>query len=244
MPKSQIIKDVVEDNVPLEQSLNRLFLLAVDTKNAPLAKWAQKELNGYETGEDLPDYRYVRDIELQYNGFNDRAQVKGAPLPPGAVSETTMEKISNVGVYDGLHYLEELAQKSEPTTRDLSFLSPQVSESTRNLLACTSIFQVIPQSFFQSISAAVKNRTIIALTALEKIYGNLDSMEPDVSSKLLFLDSYNAMINRVVFNVDFPSVLAERKAWYSRLPWHILLPILSALAGAAIATILIKTYGW
>ena len=243
MPKSQIIKDIVEDKVPLEQSLNRIFLLAVDTKNAPLAKWAQKELNGYETGEDLPDYRYVRDIELQYNGFNDRAQVKGAPLPPGAISGTTMEKISNVGVYDGLHYIEELAKKPEPTTRDLSFLSQQVSESTRNLLACTSIFQVIPQSFFQSVSASIKNRAVIALTALEKIYGNLDSLSPDISSKLLVIDSYNAMINRVVFNVDFPSVLAERKAWYARLPWHILLPILSALAGAGITAILMNAYG-
>jgi len=243
MPKSQIIKDLVDNMVPLEQSLHRLFLLAVDTKNVQLADWVQKELNGYKTGESLPDYRYVPNVELQYNGFDDRSQVKGAPLPNNAIGERTMEKISSVGVYDGLHYIEELARKSEPITRDLSFLSQQVSESTRGLIACTSIFQVIPPSYFQSLCSFIRNRAIIALTGMEKIYGNLDNLDPDLSGKQLLLDSYNATLNRIVFNVDTPALLAEKKPWYAKFPWHILLPILTAIMGAGLTAIIMSAYG-
>ena len=244
MPKSQIIKELVNGSVPLEQSLHRLFLLAVDTKNVQLAEWVQKELNGYKTGEPLPDYRYVPNVELQYNGFDDRSQVKGATLPNNVLGERTMEKISSVGVYDGLNYIEGLAQKSEPITRDLSFLSQQVSDATRGLIACTSIFQVIPPSYFQSLCSFIRNRAIIALSGMEKIYGNLDNLDPDLGGKFLMLDAYNASLNRIVFNIDTPALLAEKKPWYSKLPWHILFAVLGALVGAAVTAILFRTFGW
>lgn len=243
MPKSQIIKDLVDGVVPLEQSLHRLFLLAVDTKNVPLAEWVQKELNGYKTGETLPDYRYVPNVELQYNGFDDRSQVKGAPLPNNVLGERTMEKISSVGVYDGLHYVEELARRSEPITRDLSFLSQQVSDSSHGMIACTSIFQVIPPSYFQSLCSYIRNRAVIALTGMEQLYGNLDALEPDLSGKYLQLDACNASLNRIVFNVDTPALLAEKKPWFSKLPWPILTALLGAVAGAGVTALLFHIFG-
>jgi hypothetical protein len=60
MPKSQIIKDIVEDSVSLERSLNRLYVIARDVNNKQLSQWADIELNGYKDTDDVPDYRRTK----------------------------------------------------------------------------------------------------------------------------------------------------------------------------------------
>ena len=83
MPKSQIIKDVVEDVVPLSKSLYRLYVLALDVKNSKLADWALCELKGYKKSDELPAYRKTKSVSLTYSGLNGHFQVKNIHLPLG-----------------------------------------------------------------------------------------------------------------------------------------------------------------
>lgn len=244
MPKSQIIKDIVENNVSLEQSLNRLFVLANDVKNKQLAEWVQKELNGYKVGDDLPGYRQMESLELRYSGINGRFQVTKNPLPAGILKKETAEKVSQITMYDGIRYIEDLSKKEEGATRDLSFLAGQISTATNGLVTCTSIYQIVPQSFFQSICAAVRNKMIIALLELEKKYGNLDSLGIDISNKKsIQLEADNADLNRAVFNINVPSTVVEKKEpWYSKIGWNVVVPTITAVLGAVIAAIIMKFY--
>ena len=47
MPKSKIIKAIVDDEVSLAQSLTRLQVIAHDLKNKELETWAESELVVY-----------------------------------------------------------------------------------------------------------------------------------------------------------------------------------------------------
>lgn len=100
MPKSQIIKDVVEDNVSLEKSLTRLLVLAKDVNNKQLEVWVQKELNGYSQEDELPQYRRADCPLLEYSRINGNFQVTNVPLPQHWLEKETFDMISTVPIYD------------------------------------------------------------------------------------------------------------------------------------------------
>jgi hypothetical protein len=52
-----IIDLAVDDKTPLAVLLRRCLVLAHDLKNERFKTWVEKELNGYEDADDLPDYR-------------------------------------------------------------------------------------------------------------------------------------------------------------------------------------------
>ena len=62
MPKSKVIKAIVDDEVSLAQSLTRLQVIAHDLKNKELETWAENELVGYASEDDAPEYRHAKSI--------------------------------------------------------------------------------------------------------------------------------------------------------------------------------------
>lgn len=241
MPKSQIIKDIVENRVPLEQSLNRLYILAADVKNTQLAEWAQKELNGYAVSDTLPEYRRMKCFHFKYSGLNGGFQVTKIPLPTDFLKVETLEKYSKISMYDGIRYIEELSNSNKPAVRNLTFLAGEVAERTDDMVSCISIYQEIPQSIPQGICATVKNKMIIALLELEKRYGDLDPLGIDISERSkIQVEADNEVLNRSIFNINIPANVSEkRQPWYSKIAWNIVVPIITAILGAVIAAIII-----
>lgn len=183
MPKSQIIRELVDDNVPLEKSLNRLFVLAKDVGNEHLVQWAAKELNGYNVTDELPDYRKIKTLSLIYSGINGSYKVTKAPFPLNWLSSKTKDLISNTKIYEGIRYITDLSSSKEESMKDLTCLAGEVLENSNDIIQCVSIYQIIPKAFFQSICATVKNKMIGALLELEKEYGILDSLGIEISDK-------------------------------------------------------------
>src|SRR5260221_10456243 len=54
-----IINLAIEGKQPLPDILRKCLLLAHELKNDQLKTWANQELNGYEFGKDVPEYRIV-----------------------------------------------------------------------------------------------------------------------------------------------------------------------------------------
>ena len=64
MPKSQIIIDAVNGDVPIDKSLKRLQVLAHDVYNKELEKWAENELTGYLDSSEIPEYRETKSFNI------------------------------------------------------------------------------------------------------------------------------------------------------------------------------------
>jgi len=244
MPKSQIIKDIVEDNVSLEKSLTRLYVIVKDVNNKQLAQWIENELNGYKETDDVPEYRRANCSLLQYSGINGSFQVTNVPLPEGWVRSDFMDSIVKTIIRDGIHHVEILASSENGAARDLTQLAGEVGAATHGEVSCTSIRQLIPSYIYQRICAEVKTKMITALMGLEKTYGNLDTLGIDISDKKqIQVDSANADLNRAVFNINVPSPDKKIEPWYSKIAWRIVIPIATAIIGAVIATVLIQYFG-
>lgn len=242
MPKSQIIKDIVENRVPLEQSLNRLYILAMDVKNTKLAQWAQKELIGYDTSDSLPEYRCAKCSHFRYTGLYGDVQATRAPLPVEFLKSETKKKYSQVDMYDGIRYIEDLSNSSQTAIRDLTFLAAEVEALSNGAVSCFSIYNEIPPSIPQRICSIVRSKMITALLTLEETYGNLDSLGVNVSEKKnILVQSTNDSLNRTIFNINLPSEAPEKKQpWYSKIAWNIVFPIITAIVGAVVAAIIIQ----
>lgn len=244
MPKSQIIKDIVEDKASLEQSLNRLYVLALDVKNTTLANWAEKELSGYDSTDELPEYRKAVNLTLRYTGINGSFQVTNQPLPPSFIKKEHRDQIKNIELYDSIRYLSELASADRQSEKDVSALAGEVWENTNGAVQCISIKQIIPQAIFQNACAQVKHKMIQALAGLEKKYGNLDRLGIDISGKnMAQIAIDNAELNRTVLNISVPTQELPKEKIQSRIAWNVVIPIITGVLGAVLGAIAVTYLG-
>lgn len=206
MPKSQIIIDIVEDKVPIEQSMSRLLVLAKDIKNSKLEKWALNELNGYKNTEDVPEYRRNKCCMLEYSGINGSYQVANAHLSNSWFDEKLIESMSDIVIVDGLMTISEILKNGKNPVRDVSELSGIVYDKSERGISCTSISQIIPITIYRNVCAEVKTKMITALCELEKRYGGLDNLGIDISNKKsVQVQRVNEDVNRTVFNINVSS---------------------------------------
>lgn len=244
MPKSQIIKDLVEDTIPLSKSLYRLYVLALDMKNSKLADWALHELKGYSKSDNVPAYRKTQSINFTYSGLNGTFQVQNVHLSLGWIPEDMHEGLINISAYQGIELIENYAKAENSIRIDRSNLAGAVCTATDEGVNCTSIMQHIPQSFYAGIIAEVKTKMIQALIALEKKYGNLDNLGIDTSNtKPQQLIADNDSINRMVFNVNVPAQEPTIETFFSKIAWNVIAPIITAVVGAIIGAALMAHLG-
>lgn len=244
MPKSKIIKDIVEDVIPMEISLSRLKVLAVDIKNKKLEKWATNELLGYKEIGEIPSYRKTRSSSFRYSGINGNFQTTNVPLQEDWLDEKILDKIKEVNIMDGIRYIQELANGEAIPTRDVSFLASYIYDETDGMVSCTSISQIISRTVYLSILEEVKDKMITVLCELEEKYGNLDDLVIDITNmQRKQIDASNDEINKSI-NIIIPGDNSKKKdSWYSKLGWNVIVPIITGVIGAVAGAVILSGLG-
>lgn len=188
MVKSKIIKEFVNEEISLEKTLRRLIIFANDLESEELLEWVDKELSGYEEGDELPDYRKVYSTSFFYSGINGRFHVKNQPVPAGGLNHGDFnQKNLEIGFMgEPIASIIVKANSETSLSRDISPLASILEKNTRDSLSgvgiqALSIKQVFDPSDFQRIVEQLKQRVLKILLKLEKEYGNLDDLDIDVS---------------------------------------------------------------
>ena len=65
MAKSNIIKQLINNEMDLTVAVRRLYVLADAIEHEEIKNWADKEINGYTTDDILPDYRVFESHALK-----------------------------------------------------------------------------------------------------------------------------------------------------------------------------------
>lgn len=241
MPKSQIIKAIVDDEVGLAQSLRRLQVIAHDIKNDELEKWAECELTGYSSNDDVPGYRCTESINFIYTGFNNYVhQVTNVPLNPMLLGEDVLDEVASVKFTQGISTLEEYACSNDASIKlDRSLLAGKVEQNSDGAIQCITIGQVIPKGFFQNVIAEVKNRVLKSLLLLEDEYGSLDELGIDVSQQAeKDIKRINQEINSDVLHVHVEGSESLNEPISSKIAWKIIVPIaVAVIAGLIVALV-------
>ena len=166
MAKSKIIKELVNNEVSLTIALRRLYVLANDIGNEEIKNWADKEMNGYNKEDTLPDYRTFNSCELIYSGINGRYQVTNQPLPRGFSTSQTINRISTHNITAPLSEIEEYSKSKNSLGKDRTDLAGEVEKNSDNGLTsvqCFQIQQIIPAAQFARITNAIYNVVLKSL---------------------------------------------------------------------------------
>ena len=233
MPKIQIIIDAVNGDVPIEKSLKRLQVLAHDVHNEELERWAENELTGYASEDEVPEYRKTKSLRLIYTGFNRMVQITNQPLPLACLKKETLEAVADVAVKEDILSIEKLAESEPGGYLDLSILAYEVQELSNGGIQCINIRQLIPSSFYRKVLAEVNNRIVKALMMLEDQHGKLDKLGIKISATKSTRG--NVAINEAL---GLPVRIIEKEPLGSKITWKVIVPILTAV-GASIITAII-----
>lgn len=87
MTKSQLIRDIAENNISIENALLRLKIITYSLNNSSLQKWIENELKGYKIDDAIPQYRKDISYVIRYSGINRNFTVKSAPLSESYFTE-------------------------------------------------------------------------------------------------------------------------------------------------------------
>ena len=234
MPKSKIIKAIVDDEVSLGQSLTRLQVIAHDLKNKELETWAENELVGYASESDIPEYRHAKSINFTYSGINNMVhQVKNVPLNPEFLGMEVLELISDVLFTQSITAFEAFLDGADSSAHlDRSIFASEVDKNSNGGIQCFTITQNIPKSFFQDALAEIKNRLLKSFLLLEEEFGCLDELGIDVSNQPASkIDRVNYEINSGVLRVQVDPPMQKEEPMGSKVAWNIIVPIITAVIG-------------
>ncbi|GAB3264033.1 hypothetical protein GCM10027562_28380 [Arthrobacter pigmenti] len=67
---------MLDESEPLAGLLRKCLLLGAETGSDSLREWARNELNGYEEGDEVPDYRKVHGVPISMDSISGNAMAK------------------------------------------------------------------------------------------------------------------------------------------------------------------------
>lgn len=198
MAKSKLIKELANGKVDLVTAFNRLLIIASDIENEDLAMWVECELNGYQNFEDLPEYRIIQAPNLQYTGINGGYKITNMPLPHAYLYRETIDKIIDVGVFEGIKELEKYTYVKKPLYRDMTPLAGEVLERTG--IRCVSIKQTINPEHYTGVLSSIQTKLIKVLLKIDKEYGNFDELDVAITDKTPDdLRTINIQIKKLIY---------------------------------------------
>lgn len=183
MTRSQIIKDIAQDNITVENALQRLLVISYTLNNPKLQQWIENELNGYTSDSIVPDYRKKVTYMIRYTGFNANNLVKRQPLSESYFSNELQEVLKTRVIKEGINIIEDTIKSENEVAFNLIDCAGIISNNSGGMIRCIRLEQVISKTTFLRILSSVKTKLIQLLLDLEREFGSLDNLDIDTSNK-------------------------------------------------------------
>ncbi len=160
----------INSDTPITDLLRRCKILAARLGNEELARWADQELEGYETQEDLPNYRILSVSSYGHFSGPFGSGLRNALIPPISVPEDFREIVETAYIFDPIGSLAEgLAGEGTDTLRSewpANMVAIVGSKIYRNM-TCLSAWRLIPRGSLMRILDTVRNRVLGFALAIE-----------------------------------------------------------------------------
>lgn len=108
----QIEAALLDESVPIAAVLRKCVVLAGRTGSADLHTWATQELNGYERGAKLPDYRLISGT-LSVDGIAGNYRIQGEAISTFDLPEAVREAFTGpIDLTQGIGEVESMASQA------------------------------------------------------------------------------------------------------------------------------------
>jgi hypothetical protein len=208
----EIIEAATDGKYPLPDILRKCLRLGHELKNERLKAWATQELNGYQDGQDLPEYRTVHGRAKGNFVGPGHMQYKSYVIPSVVLEDrhrhwaTTLPLAQSVSAYSDLIKNATTGSFVFPWPGDLLVYYQQ--RLMQGGFICHSAWQEIPVNALVEVLDAVRNRTLkMALEIKDELgtsYTDLHEMKPHERERI-----QNIVINAVGGNVALGNIDAS-----------------------------------
>lgn len=186
MAKSQLLKDSVSIDTPLETILFRLKVILDDLDDSVISAWVKSEVEGYEDKEMLPPYRILNGRIMGTYLANGQFMIKNAEIPL-----LTVLPEEEVNTWRTLHITNEISSLEKSLQANSGGLSKSIPTEFCHLIS-TPDMQIVEMATIANVTqvnrivSKVRSKIIDIILELEKKFVNLDDM--DIRSQLEFND--------------------------------------------------------
>lgn len=208
MAKSQILKELANDEIQINVALQRLMLLASDLGDDELLSWADKELSGYSANDDLPEYRKIRVGNILISGIKGNAynSIKynrmSVPLHLYIDDKKLLNNICTLNIFEPISNIIQKAASPLDTSFSRSLMELNELIWHREQISCSAIEQPIQPSQYADVLAQLKQITLKIFIKLDKEYGNLDDLDIVTTNKPQDqINKTKAEVQQIIYNV-------------------------------------------
>ena len=182
MAKSNIIKNFINSNMDINTALQNLMAILYCLEDENLINWANKELSGYDSINELPEYRKLKG-RVMASYIVGNMKYSNAQFIISHLDDDIQENLININLYSSISTLEEMKNKGEsrigkPIPPEFYIL---LQENTNAHIIEASVNTDL--SSINDVISKVRVKILKTLLFLEKEFGNLDELDIDISIK-------------------------------------------------------------
>jgi hypothetical protein len=186
----EIIALATDDRQPITTLLRKCIVLAHQIKNDRLRRWANEELNGYDSKDDLPEYRIIAAAATGLFVGPGWARFHQG-IPSGALEKNHRAFAETVYIAQPIGTLEDTLKSSSNTTLSFPWDANLVAYYREKLLNSWQLFsahQSVAKGVIAGIVDTVRTRVLnMALEIQSDVggkAGDLDDITPEELKKV------------------------------------------------------------
>lgn len=153
--------------------LRRCKILAVRLGSTEFGEWVERELNGYETAEELPKYRgalTVRSLGNFAGAFGSGLQ--NAPIPRSTIPKEYRDWVDVAHLMGPIRSYEDLVRSGESSSFQIPWpadLVAIVGQRIYERMNCLGAWQEIPRGVIVGLLDTVRNRVLSFALDIEQL---------------------------------------------------------------------------
>lgn len=153
----------VDPETDVATLLRNCKILAVRLGNENFKKWVDHELNGYDSTEDLPEYRIHPNGS--FGDFYDEfgSGLKSAPIPPSCLPEEFRDRVTMLYLKSPIIAYASLINTENRTNAAEHWPADMVAHFGQNIyqgMNCVSAWKVIPYSRLVALVDTIRTRVL------------------------------------------------------------------------------------
>jgi len=181
----EITDAAVDANVEISTLLRKCKVLAARLGNKDFDSWVERELNGYDSPDEVPSYRILKRVESRGN-FVGIAGSSGSniPIPPSCIPEEYRDFLTKAYFMDAVSYYSNLLgntdKKSTFADNWPADYLPAFGSEIYEGMNCIGAWKVISAGSVASLLDTVRNRVLNFTLNIEAEAPDAGETEPKV----------------------------------------------------------------
>ncbi len=201
---TEIINLLTDNSNQITSSLLKIKVLASRLRNENLLNWIEKELSGYNSKDQLPEYRIYGCI-LVGSYINGRAKATNHVLSTTGLPDFIKEYLDKFKFYESISVLESYIKegnslKAAVPSDVLDVITHNYQESGNPYISVFAAHKQVGVGAVEQAISEIRNKTLDLMLKLEEEFGMEININDLISKKEKVNNIINNTMNQTIIN--------------------------------------------